>query len=160
MGWHVGDLGRFTADDPKKGPTFEVMSASQAGIVIKGSSFETTVPVKTFAKDCVKSWVLSVSSVNWPKWVCRGARFTMDLCLESKSGGWTASETSNSIGGQRFKLASGVEMSIRRIQCDYLSCDDRTHNTFRFVPVSDVLLKALPVLTRAQMIQDLDLFGK
>lgn len=86
MAWQFGQLGRFTAEDPKK-PRFEVVGINKEKRLVKVwyhlERKPTTIPADTFKRDCVNWWEMEAAKgqLPVPEWVKKGSLFQIENAL-------------------------------------------------------------------------------
>jgi len=161
ISWKVGDLGRFSVEDPKR-PRFEVLGSKPGhGVAIwYGGSFKPVfVPVETFYSRCVKHWSIDVVPPRQP-WIAKGASFKIE---DPRAAQLTQAEIAYGHGYSRqiHKVnVRGHDLRIRHIQLDYASCDDEHEKALVMVPLKIIVNFGIRVLTIYERLTGPDIFGE
>lgn len=132
--WKIGDIGRFSAESPRR-PRFELVGLTpdnKSVLIWYGGQTEPTSVLRgTFRKDCVKTWELLEIVPPRPPWLREKAEF------EFPQNAYVSVKQAEIVEpkyGLRTHATSislrGMKLTIRSIRLDYASC---------FVPASKVL---------------------
>jgi len=117
--WRKGDFGRYRFEDKDK-PTFEFHGKDKAGQVHLwhgGEDHIRMIPMRTFQKDCERSWVIKKLKPEKPEWLVEGARLK-----------W-----------------GGTQVVVRRIELDFFSILD--DDVLRFYKIADAHKYFVPDIT-------------
>ena len=131
--WRRGDLGRFEVEDPNA-PRFEIVGVNREGDEVTvwygGQETPTTIPLKTFRKDCVNWWVTTAVK-DPPAWVQPGVTISITghrFLTQAKvadgrlsKGAWQRNLKNKSFQHEQVDIGKAL-LVVRSIRKDYASC--------------------------------------
>lgn len=140
MGWKIGDLGRFRAEDASQ-PRFEVTAASKEGVTVwyAGATQTQVIPLRTFKYDCVRFWANQrsrpVSEVPTPEWLVPGVEYTLLNRCKQRQAVW------NDQGLKAYHTINlgGHPLTLRQIRADFTSNLIKATNMLVIVPLWDII---------------------
>jgi hypothetical protein len=137
--WKVGDLGRFSVEDPRR-PRFEVLGSKPGrGVAVwyGGNPKPVFIPDDTFKAKCLNTWAIEVVP-KMPKWVAPQALFQID---DERAAKVTQAVVKHGYSQQIQQVdVLNHDLRIRSIKLDYCSCFDETAKVLVMIP-----LKILPL---------------
>lgn len=139
--WRKGDLGRFSAESPKR-PRFEVVGLHDQNHVMVwygGADQPEPIPIKTFQRDCTDVWEIEALVKDIPPWVRSGTSFEFPM-----SGPFTVRQAEiadpTPLGQPklittRALTLNGQRAVIRSVRRDHVSCFIPEKRFLAIVPV-------------------------
>ncbi len=155
--WKIGDIGRFSAESPKR-PRFELVGLTadkrSALVWYSGQKEPTSILVETFRKDCVKTWELLEVVPDRPSWLQAKAEFEFpqNAYVSIKQ-----AEIINKYGARTHATSvslRGEKAVIRSIRLDYASCFVPSTKTLVLVPLVTIIKHGVQRRTRWDVVEE------
>lgn len=155
--WKIGDIGRFSAESPKR-PRFELVGLTDDKKSVRiwygGQTEPTTILVATFRKDCVKTWELLEVVPPRPDWLQEKAEF------EFPQNAYVSVKQAEILDryGNRTHATSislrGEKITIRSIRLDYASCFVPSSKVLALVPLVSIIKHGVQRRTRWDAVEE------
>lgn len=158
--WKKGDLGRFEAEDDKS-PRFVFLGTDKAKanahIWYGGEATPTTVPLKTFLRDCVSWWVFG-SLIEPPEWLKPGQLVTVSQ--PNRKSTWVTQarvpDRRRIVSNHRQVDIQNKVLQVRSIRRDYASCWIPEDRILALVPLVTLVNHGFVNRTRFDVLADDD----